>query len=366
MERQELTARAGDLQQWGGTRLVTLEDGVERGVRAVEFRTTSGLEFAVLVDRAMDVAWARWQGRLIAWHAPVGFASPAFSEADTGLGWLRTFSGGLFNTAGLDHILFPEVDPHDTYTEAARAGGTAYGIHGRVNTIPGRLIGYGEEWRDGVCHLYAEAEIRQATTLGESLRLVRRVETTLDGRSISWTDRVENVWTLDTPHMLLYHINFGAPLLSEHCELHLPSAGIRWATPSYPEGDTEEYKQFAPPVAGFQAQAMEHELRSRPDGRVEAALINRAETERPWGVALDYDAERFPYFFQWRFLAAGNYVTAFEPSTNGAQGRAGAREAGELTLLKPGESRSSTTTVTVLDGAAECQAAVERIAGSGA
>lgn len=362
MNQQQLMERAGDLQQWGGTRLVVLDDGVERGVRAVEFRTTSGLDFAVLVDRGMDIGWARYRGRSIAWHAPVGFVAPQLAEIDTGLGWLRTFSGGLFNTAGLDHILFPEADRQDTYLEAARADGTAYGIHGRVNVIPGRLIGYGEEWREGTCHLFAEAEIRQATTLGESLRLVRRVETTLDGRTITWTDRVENVWHLPTPHMLLYHINFGAPLLSERSELHLPSTRIRWTTPNYAEGDQETYLRFAAPEAGFQAQAIEHEMRRDPAGRVTAALVNRDDEAQPWGIALDYDGERFPYFFQWRFLAAGNYVTSFEPSTNTALGRAAARQAGELTMLAPGESRSSTTTVTVLDGATDVQAVVDRIA----
>src|SRR6266849_5809762 len=57
----------GHLQQIGGTRLVTLEDGAERGVRVVEFRTASGLEFGVLVDRAMDIAWCRYKGRSISW-----------------------------------------------------------------------------------------------------------------------------------------------------------------------------------------------------------------------------------------------------------------------------------------------------------
>ena len=51
---------------------------------------------------------------------------------------------------------------------------------------------------------------------------------------------------------------------------------------------------------------------------VEVALINRQDAGRPWGVSVDYDAERFPFFFQWRWLAAGNYVTVFEPSTNSA------------------------------------------------
>jgi len=361
MDRKATMERVGNLQQWGGTRLVTLEDGAERGVRAVEFRTTSGLEFAVLVDRGMDIGWARYQGRSIAYHSPTGFVSPAFSEVDTGLGWLKTFSGGLFVTAGLDHILFPETDPFDTYGEAARANGTTYGIHGRVSVLPGRLISYGEEWRDDVCHLYAEAEVEQATALGEHLRLVRRIETTLDGLSLSWTDRVENVWHLPTPHMLLYHTNLGAPLLDETSELLIPSKSVRWTTPSVASDDIACFKRFQAPARGFEAQAFEHEMAARADGRVEVALLNRRDSARPWGVSLDYDPERFPYFLQWRFLAAGNYVTAFEPSTNSALGRKHAREAGELTILEPGESCTSTTTLQVLDGAEECEMAAERI-----
>lgn len=361
MDKRSLMRRAGHLQQWGGTRLVTLEDGGERGVRAVEFRTMAGLEFAVLIDRGMDVAWARYQGRSIAWHSPTGFVSPRLAELDDGLGWLRTFGGGLFATAGLDHILFPEVDPLDTYEEAARAGGTAYGIHGRVSNLPGRLIGYGEQWQDDACTLFAEAEVVQAGGLAENLRLVRRVETTLDGRSISWTDTVVNDGHLTTPHMLLYHINLGAPLLDEAAELLLPSDEIRWTTPSVPAGDGNGHLAIHEPVHGFQAQALEHRMRRSPGDRVEVALINRAAPDRPWGVSLDYDAQRFPYFFQWRFLAMGNYVTAFEPSTNAACGRTEARKAGELTLLEPGQALRSTTTVTVLDGASEVDLAAERI-----
>ena len=362
MDRTAMMQRVGHLQQWGGTRLVTLEDGSERGVRAVEFRTTAGLEFAVLIDRGMDIGWARYQGRSIAWHSQTGFVSPAYAEVDAGMGWLKTFSGGLFNSSGLDHALFPETDPHDTYGEAARASGTSYGIHGRVSTIPGRLIAYGEQWRDDVCYLYAEAEVDQATGLGEHLRLVRRVETTLDGMHVSWTDRVENVWHLPTPHMFLYHTNLGAPLLDESCELLIPSVSIRWTTPNVPDNDPEVYRRLVAPQPGFEAQAFEHEMTADPDGRVEVALVNRNDESRPWGVVMEYDSARFPFFFQWRFLAVGNYLTAFEPSTNSALGRAHAREAGELTMLESGEWREATTTLRILDGVDACDATAARIA----
>jgi hypothetical protein len=309
----------------------------------------------------MDIAWARYQGRSIAWHSPTGFVSPAYAEVDDGFGWLKTFSGGLFITAGLDHVLFPETDPLDTYGEAVHANGISYGMHGRVATVPGRLVAYGEEWRGDICHLFAEAEVDQVTALGEHLRLVRRVETTLDGRSVSWTDRVENVWHLPTSHMLLYHTNLGAPLLDESSEILIPSKSVLWTTPSVPADDVDCYLRFDPPKRGFDAQAFEHEMVPRTDGRVEVALVNRYDSTRPWGVSLEYDPERFPHFFQWRFLAAGNYVTAFEPSTNSALGRKHAREVGELTILEPGESRTSTTTLNVLDGSEECESAAERI-----
>jgi hypothetical protein len=48
-EASELARMAGDLAAAGGVRSVVLGDGAERGVRALEFRTGSGLS---LVSRA--------------------------------------------------------------------------------------------------------------------------------------------------------------------------------------------------------------------------------------------------------------------------------------------------------------------------
>jgi hypothetical protein len=354
------TARryAGNLQQWGGTRLVTLADGAERGVRAVEFRTTAGLEFAVLVDRGMDVAWARYRGRSIAWHSPTGFVAPAFREPG-GLGFLRSFAGGLFTTSGLDHILFPQDDPNDTYNYPASSGGS-YGLHGRIANTPASLRGYGERWDGDRCVLFAEGEVRQSAALAENLTLRRRVETTLDGTSISWTDTVVNEGHYPGPHMLLYHINLGAPLLDPACRLVLPSRQVRWQTPG---GGSDEgtHLRIDEPRAGFVEQAYEHDLRADADGRVRVALVNERDAGHPWGVQLTYDRAVFPYFFQWRLLDAGNYVLGFEPATNNAEGRAAARAAGELTLLEPGGSRTCTTRIAVLDGPDECAAAIRQV-----
>ena len=88
LSRRQVSERSGMLSQFAGVRLVTLGDGVERGIRMLEFRTGSGLRFTVLVDRALDIADCEYKGQAIGWHSPSGFRhSPA--EGDFGLAALR-------------------------------------------------------------------------------------------------------------------------------------------------------------------------------------------------------------------------------------------------------------------------------------
>jgi len=60
--RTELMRRLGRLEQAAGVRLVTLGDGIGRGVRVLEFRTGSGFAFDVLVDRCFDVGRCEFGG----------------------------------------------------------------------------------------------------------------------------------------------------------------------------------------------------------------------------------------------------------------------------------------------------------------
>jgi hypothetical protein len=91
-------------------------------------------------------------------------------------------------------------------------------------------------------------------------------------------------------------------------------------------------------------------------------LLNRADPAEPWGLLLRYEAAAFPYFFQWRYLAAGTYVVGLEPSTNGLDGRQAAREAGELIVLEPGESRRYSTSVELVAGRGRCDGLGREIA----
>src|SRR5215211_1220739 len=67
LSKRELLRRVGGVEQVAGVRLVTLGDGIERGVRVLKFRTGTGFE--VVVDRAFDIGRCELAGKAIGWQS---------------------------------------------------------------------------------------------------------------------------------------------------------------------------------------------------------------------------------------------------------------------------------------------------------
>jgi hypothetical protein len=355
-----LHQRAGCLSQFGGVRLVTLENGVERGIRMLQFNTGSGLNFSVLVDRAMDIAEVSHNGRAIGWHSPTGFRHPGLHEVDgeNGLGWARSFSGFL-STCGLDHILVPEVVPADHYNYPLRST-VQHGLHGRIGSIPARLTGYGENWEGERCVLWAEGIVNQAAVFGEVLHLHRRIEADLGGDEIRLSDRVVNAGYTPTPHMLLYHINLGYPLIDEGSRYLAPIRDVIWASHEHKGIACQSvgYRECPAPQLGFVEQVWEHEMVSDASGLVPVAVVN---DRLAFGIQIETRKDQLPCAYQWQNFQAGHYVMGVEPSTHHVMGNNFARGRGEMIWLKADEERHYDTSFQVLTGAAEIKKAEARI-----
>jgi hypothetical protein len=141
LSRREFERRVGATRQIAGVSLVTLDDGAERGVRAVEFRTGAGLDFSVLVDRSMDIGRFDYRGVPFAWQSDTGFRNPAYMDpmGDGGNGFMRGFSG-LLCTCGFDHVRQPDKGAADHFDLPLRSE-IAYPMHGRGAFQPARLDG---------------------------------------------------------------------------------------------------------------------------------------------------------------------------------------------------------------------------------
>lgn len=366
--REELMRRFGDTSQIFGVRLVTCDDGPERGLRVLEFDTGCGFRFDVLVDRCMDIGSMKLGQAAIGWHSPTGFRHPWLHEADAegGLGFLRSFSG-FMNTCGLDHVLGGAEESAEHYNYPYRSK-IVHGIHGRSAYTPARLIGYGVDWDGDDCTLWAEGEVRQAVMFGENLRLVRRVEARVGEATVGIHDRVENLGYYRTPHMLLYHVNIGWPVLAEGAEVLAPIA----ATPftAHDPGITAiGYRHQPGPQDRFREQVYAHEVMPEADGLVPAALVNPGfdwgDGRTGLGFLMEYYKHELPCLLQWQNLQAGYYVMGIEPLTVWPMGgREEQKKRGEVRWLEHGESCDYTLRFSAVAGEEALAAVRARTAGS--
>ncbi len=339
MTNAELEAYAGDVVAAGGVREVRLSDGAERGIRVLEFTTANGLRFESMIDRAMDIGVAEFRGAGVGWRSPSGFRHPSLHEtsSEDGLSLFRSMSG-LLVTAGLDHTLFGDRTDASDYAYPPRTH-VQHTLHGRVGNIPARLIGYGTRWEGDRAVLWAEGEVRQAAVFGEHLRLTRRIEAPLDGSEIRLFDVVRNHGFERTPHMFLYHVNVGWPLLEEGARFEARIGETTWRSDSVRSQGADQAVMAAPSPA-FVEQVYQHALDPDPDGRTRAAVVN---DRLGLGFELDFSAREFPWFFEWLSLRAGSYAIGLEPSTHAVGGDNAARADGTMIWLEHGEERSYET-----------------------
>jgi hypothetical protein len=359
LTRREVAAHAGTLSQFAGVRLMTLGDGVERGIRMLEFRTGSGLRFTVLIDRALDLADCEYKGAAIGWNSPAGFRHPGLHEyeGEGGLAWLRSFSG-LVVTCGLDHILFMHDDKADHYHYVHRKS-VSSSIHGRISTIPGKLLSYGERWDGDECTLFCEGVVQQSAVFGEDLHLIRRIEAKLGANEFTLEDRVVNHGFYRTPHMFCYHINIGHPVLAEGSRYLAPVAHTVWAAHADAYKDQGVgYRRLPSPRHNFHEQVWQHAMEADAKGQVPVAVVNDA---LGLGFVVETNKNEFPCQFQWQNFQEGQYAIGIEPATNHVYGKPFAQERGELIWLEHGEEKRYRTRFAVLDGAKEIAAMEKRI-----
>jgi hypothetical protein len=362
LTRLQVEERTGSLAQFAGVRLMTLEDGVERGIRSLEFRTGSGLKFNVLIDRAFDIADCEFKGQSIGWQSPTGFRNPALHEyeGEGGLAWMRSFSG-LLVTCGLDHILFMNEENADHFNYGPRKT-ISSSLHGRVGTIPGKLLSYGEMWDGDQCTLYCEGLVVQATVFGEDLHLIRRIEVKLGTSEIHLKDRVINHGFYRTPHMLCYHINIGYPVLDEGSEYLAPIMSTPWAAHAGVDYQKQGvgYNPLPAPQTNFHEQVWQHDLAGDSKGRTTTAILN---PNLNLAFSVEVDLKEFPAQFEWQNFQKGMYAIGIEPSTNHVLGKPFALERDELIWLEHNDERNYHSVFRVHEGESEIGALRNKIQG---
>jgi len=133
-------------------------------------------------------------------------------------------------------------------------------------------------------------------------------------------------------HMMLYHCNFGFPVVSPDSVLELDAE--TFPRDAIAEAGLSRHRRFDPPTPGYAEQAFFHRVKADAAGYAQAQITN---PKIGLGVYVRYRQAELPCLIQWKMMGAGEYVCGLEPATSWVTGRAQARQDGLLRVLAPGE-----------------------------
>lgn len=345
-DRETLERYVGDISQIGGVSQYQLTDGPEHGVRCVSLKTGL-LSATIVVDRALDIANLEYKGVPLAWISPTGILAPSFFEPE-GLGWLRGFFGGALTTCGLTYFGRPTIDE-----------GEHLGLHGRVSYIPARLSLCRGRWVDDDYVMEIEGEVREVKVFEPNISLHRRIEARLGESKVLIRDTISNNGWYQQPFMILYHFNFGYPLLSKDSKLLTTSQQVVPRDADAAEG-AEYFDSFDEPQKGYREKVYFHDLAVDSEGFAYAALLNR-KILNGVAVLLRFKKASLNRLIEWKMIGEGTYVLGIEPANALVLGRDAERRHGTLQFLAPRERREIEIELSVLEGPDEIKSLEEKI-----
>jgi hypothetical protein len=302
-------------------RRVRVSEGKAKGTEIIEVATPGGLQVDILPDAGLDIGQVRFKGINMSFISKNGYDSPA-AIAPYETEFLNTFPGGMLYTCGLRST-----------GGAHRDGEEWHPLHGRYHSLQAEQVC--AEIRENV--VTVSGVLRETALFGHNLQMKRTIRIPVFGKAITVSDELTNLTHREEEYALLYHCNFGFPLISEKARLELPED--RKTSPRTPFAATGLGKEttFDAPVPGQEERVFFHENMERT-----ASLVNEEIGTR---MTLTW-SETLPILAHWRSMASGDYVCGLEPTNCYIMGRKFERENGTLPKLKPFETVNTQVTFT--------------------
>ena len=300
-------------QQLYTLRTVSVDQGKAKGTAVIEVCTAGGLQVDILPDAGLDIGQVRYRGINMSFISKNGYDSPAtFAPFETE--FLKYFPGGLLYTCGLRST-----------GGAHRDGDEWHPLHGRYHGLAADQISTTVE--DDV--IIISGIIRETALFGSCLELKRTIRIPVFGADMSVSDEITNLAHSDEEYAILYHCNFGYPMLSAKAYLELPEN--RKTSPRTPFAATGLGREttFDAPTPGEEERVFFHENMPHT-----VSLVNEdihTKMTMTWSDSL-------PILAHWRSMASGDYVCGLEPTNCYIMGRKQERENGSLPVLKPFET----------------------------
>lgn len=305
------------------------QSGLSRGVERLVV-SNGKLRFVILPTRGMSL-WKAWylgdQEEHIGWRSPVrGPVHPSFVPLTepSGLGWLDGFDE-LLVRCGLESNGAPEFDENNNLK---------YVLHGRIGNKPAHKLQVELDGDD--IKVTGWVEETRFHFLKVSMQSTFR--TSLHSHRVDIEDQVTNLSASPAEIQMLYHVNFGQPLLDGGSQVIAP---VRELVPrnDHAASGIDHWNGYSAETAGFEEQVYFATCFGDADGDTSVLLKNAHGTR---GAVLRYNVNQLPCLSVWKNTTSSEdgYVTGIEPGTNYPNPRSFEGEQGRVINLEGKESVS--------------------------
>ncbi len=343
-------------------RKYTLHGGKQEGVDLIEV-DNGRLRFTVIPTRGMGVLRVEMGELRLGWDSPVReVVHPKFVNLQSrgGLGWLEGFNEWLVR-CGLESCGAPGPDKFRTPTGAEAALDLT--LHGKIANTPASEVEVTID-RTPPYRIRVRGRVDERMLFGPQFELWTEISTEPGSNCFRVEDRIRNAGAVTQEFQLLYHVNYGPPLLEAGTRFR---AAFKRVTPAnaYSAEHVRQFDTYAAPTAGFAEQVYFLEPLADDSGRA-LVMLHNAAADR--GVSMTFALDQLPCFTLWKNTGAiaDGYVTGLEPGTGHPNPRQVERQAGRVPRLAPGETRSFAIDFALHAGKAQvtsASAAIDRLQG---
>ena len=282
----------------------TLRGGLQDGVDLLHVNN-GRVALDILPTRGMSLWRATIDNDTVGWGSPVrGPVHPKFVDLGepSGLGWLDGFDE-LMVRCGLESNGAPEFD---------EKGILVYPLHGRIGNKPAQHVSVHVDEDEEMITVRSVVEETRFHFL--KVRLMTELTTRFGEKAFHIRDVVQNLSASPAAIQMLYHTNFGQPLLDAGAQLVAP---VQTIVPRNDHAATgiSTWNSYPAAEAGYEEQVYFLQLVADSDGATRMMLKNAHGTR---GVSLQHNISTLPCFTVWKNTTAteDGYVTGLEPGTN--------------------------------------------------
>ena len=342
--------------QWWVQKSV-LKGGRQEGVDQI-IVNNGVMEIVLCPTRGMGIIQVSAGTVVLKWDSPVKeIVNPQFVNLNSrgGLGWLEGFNEFMCR-CGLESNGHPGTDRFvNNVGDEAEMELT---LHGKIANIPARNVEVIVD-RQAPYAIHIRGQVDEKFLFGPKLELHTELVVIPGETSFQLVDEIRNVGAQEQEFEILYHANFGNPLLEEGAEI---VAAVKSVMPfnEHAAAGLDAWNVYAGPTTGFVEQVYLLELKGDDNNHTTALLRNRAASK---AATISWSLDELPYLTVWKNTGAlaDGYVTGIEPGTNYPNNRSVERQAGRVPKLGPGESHKMTLKFGLHSGIEAVQAAIDSV-----